>query len=102
MRHGKEGEPGHLQKEREQAALTARGTPWRGQREEHLRTKESKQTRGTHSLRSKEVETSQSQRKQESRVHSHSEAHRVGNQPGHRKKVSGQGALTFYRACGEE
>ena len=41
-------------------------------------------------------------RKQESGVHSPSEERRAGNQPGHGKKASERGALTSWKACGEE
>ena len=86
---------GHRKKVTKQGTLTS----WRRQREGLVRTqKESKQARGTHFLETTKGGPCQDmETKQLSKGHSLSGDHRGRDLSGHGKKVTKQGALTFWR-----
>jgi len=86
---------GHGKKATDQGTLTF----WRWQREGQVRTrKESDRLRHTHFLEMAEGGTSQdTERKRPTEGHSQTGDGRGRDKSGHRKKVTNQGTLTFWR-----
>src|SRR6267142_290652 len=86
---------GHGKNPTEQGALTN----WRAQTDRQFRTQEeSNQARGTHRLESADEWTSQdTERTQLSEGHSQTGEHRQTDNSGHKKNLTKQRALTYWR-----